>query len=93
MKFWKPGTAGPGSHLDRATEVEGNVVPSAPVYSSLSIQSQRERLPIFKHSMCFNYQLTREFILAYGRRQAPLLCREIWSNHSSGTDGVWEDYS
>ncbi|RDB21186.1 putative ATP-dependent RNA helicase DHX35 [Hypsizygus marmoreus] len=49
LKFWKPGTAGPGSTLDRATEVEGNVVPSAPAYSSLSIQSQRERLPIFKH--------------------------------------------
>ncbi|KAG6845049.1 hypothetical protein H0H87_001386 [Tephrocybe sp. NHM501043] len=43
LKFWKPGTAGPGSNLDRATEVEGNVVPSAPAYS------QRERLPIFKH--------------------------------------------
>ncbi|KAG5643906.1 hypothetical protein DXG03_009477 [Asterophora parasitica] len=49
LKFWKPGTAGPGSNLDRATEVEGNVVQSAPVYSSLSVQSQRERLPIFKH--------------------------------------------
>ncbi|ESK97822.1 deah (asp-glu-ala-his) box polypeptide 35 [Moniliophthora roreri MCA 2997] len=49
MKFWKPGTAGPGSTLDRATEVEGNVIQSAPVYSSLSIQGQRERLPIFKH--------------------------------------------
>ncbi|KAF5387011.1 hypothetical protein D9615_001754 [Tricholomella constricta] len=49
LKFWKPGTAGPGSNLDRATEVEGNVVPSAPLYASLSIQSQRERLPIFKH--------------------------------------------
>lgn len=43
LKFWKPGTVGPGSTLDRATEVEGNVVPSAPVYS------HREYLPIFKH--------------------------------------------
>ncbi|KAG6878751.1 hypothetical protein C0993_008050 [Termitomyces sp. T159_Od127] len=43
LKFWKPGTAGPGSTLDRATEVEGNVVPSAPAYS------HRENLPIFKH--------------------------------------------
>jgi len=49
LKFWKPGTTGPGSTLDRATEVEGNVIPSAPIFSSLSIQSQRERLPIFKH--------------------------------------------
>ncbi|KAG6813096.1 hypothetical protein H0H92_013950 [Tricholoma furcatifolium] len=43
LKFWKPGTAGPGSNLDRATELEGNVVQSAPTYS------HRERLPIFKH--------------------------------------------
>ncbi|KAL0581787.1 hypothetical protein V5O48_000264 [Marasmius crinis-equi] len=49
LKFWKPGTAGPGSSLDRDTEVEGNVVQSAPAYSSLSVQGQRERLPIFKH--------------------------------------------
>ncbi|KAK7056332.1 hypothetical protein VNI00_002885 [Paramarasmius palmivorus] len=49
LKFWKPGTTGPGSTLDRATEVEGNVVQSAPVHSSLSIQGQRERLPIFRH--------------------------------------------
>ncbi|KZP24870.1 pre-mRNA splicing factor [Athelia psychrophila] len=48
LNFWKPGTTGPGSTLDRATEAEGNVVQSAPSYSS-SIQSQRERLPIFKH--------------------------------------------
>lgn len=49
LTFWKPGTTGPGSTLDRATEAEGNVVQSAPSYSS-SVQSQRERLPIFKHS-------------------------------------------
>ncbi|KAF9269082.1 P-loop containing nucleoside triphosphate hydrolase protein [Marasmius fiardii PR-910] len=49
LKFWKPGTAGPGSTLDRATELEGNIIQSAPAYSSLSIQGQRERLPIFKH--------------------------------------------
>jgi ATP-dependent RNA helicase DDX35 len=49
LTFWKPGTTGPGSTLDRATEAEGNVVQSAPSYNS-SIQAQRERLPIFKHS-------------------------------------------
>ncbi|KAE9406974.1 P-loop containing nucleoside triphosphate hydrolase protein [Gymnopus androsaceus JB14] len=49
LKFWKPGTAGPGSSLDRDTQTEENVVQSAPAYASLSIQSQRERLPIFKH--------------------------------------------
>jgi ATP-dependent RNA helicase DDX35 len=47
MQFWKPGTTAPGSSLDRETEAEDYAVPSA--ISSLSIQSQRERLPIFKH--------------------------------------------
>lgn len=52
LQFWKPGTAGPGSTLDRATETEENVVQSAPTSSSLSLQAARERLPIFKHSSC-----------------------------------------
>ena len=50
LQFWKPGTSGPGSSLDRATETEENVVPSAPSSGAISIQSARERLPIFKHS-------------------------------------------
>jgi hypothetical protein len=50
LQFWKPGTQGPGSSLDRATEAEGHVIPSA-ISSSLGIQDQRERLPIFKHRM------------------------------------------
>ncbi|KAH7911444.1 P-loop containing nucleoside triphosphate hydrolase protein [Hygrophoropsis aurantiaca] len=49
LTFWKPGTAGPGSSLDRATEQEGNIIQSAP--SSFSMESQRERLPIAKHKM------------------------------------------
>ncbi|KAF7796508.1 hypothetical protein EIP86_007686 [Pleurotus ostreatoroseus] len=49
LQFWKPGTVGPGSSLDRATETEENVLPSAPLSSSVSIQAARERLPIFKH--------------------------------------------
>lgn len=48
LTFWKPGTTGPGSSLDRATENEGNVIQSAPIYAS-SIHNQRERLPIYKH--------------------------------------------
>ncbi|KAF9475332.1 P-loop containing nucleoside triphosphate hydrolase protein [Pholiota conissans] len=47
--FWKPGTAGPGSNVDRASEKEENVVPYAPQDSHLSIQRQQERLPIYKH--------------------------------------------
>lgn len=50
LTFWKPGTLGPGSTLDRATTKEENLVSSAPISSAYSIQSQRERLPVFKHS-------------------------------------------
>lgn len=49
LKFWKPGTSAPGSSLDRASEQEGSLVQSAPISSSLSVQGQRERLPIFRH--------------------------------------------
>ena len=52
LQFWKPGTAGPGSSLDRATETEENVVGSAPTSGAVSIQAARERLPIYKHSEC-----------------------------------------
>ncbi|KAF9228541.1 P-loop containing nucleoside triphosphate hydrolase protein [Gyrodon lividus] len=49
LNFWKPGTAEPGSSLDRATQEEGTVIQSAPSHSSLSLQLQRERLPIAKY--------------------------------------------
>jgi len=62
MQFWKPGTTGPGSTLDRATEVEGNVIPSALPYSQLSIQAQRERLPIFKHRESLAVEVSFTFI-------------------------------
>ncbi|KAI0055480.1 P-loop containing nucleoside triphosphate hydrolase protein [Artomyces pyxidatus] len=48
-QFWKPGTLGPGSSLDRASGEEAAVVASAPISGFLSLQAQRERLPIFKH--------------------------------------------
>lgn len=51
LTFWKPGTAGPGSTLDRATEEDGNVVQSAPSNGSISLDVQRHRLPIWKHRM------------------------------------------
>lgn len=51
LQFWKPGTLGPGSSLDRASETEGHVIPSLPSGGQqYGIQDQRERLPIFKHS-------------------------------------------
>ena len=51
LAFWKPGSAGPGSTLDRASQGEENVI-ATPANSSLSIDAQRQRLPIYKHSMC-----------------------------------------
>lgn len=50
LQFWKPGTQRPGSSVDRASEIEDVIIPSASGQTSLSIQSQREQLPIFKHS-------------------------------------------
>ncbi|KAI5124003.1 hypothetical protein M0805_003835 [Coniferiporia weirii] len=49
LQFWKPGTQKPGSSVDRASETEDVIIPSAPGSSSLDIQAQREQLPIFKH--------------------------------------------
>ncbi|KAF5331044.1 hypothetical protein D9619_005702 [Psilocybe cf. subviscida] len=49
LTFWKPGTAGPGSNLDRASQVEESIVPYAPQDGYLSVRGQQERLPIFKH--------------------------------------------
>ncbi|KAF8632461.1 hypothetical protein AX17_004830 [Amanita inopinata Kibby_2008] len=49
LTFWKPGVSGPGSSLDRASEVEGNIVTAYPTSSGLSIQAQRQKLPIYKH--------------------------------------------
>ncbi|EPQ58523.1 P-loop containing nucleoside triphosphate hydrolase protein [Gloeophyllum trabeum ATCC 11539] len=51
LTFWKPGTVGPGSTFDRASEAEENIVSYAPSSSLLSVQAQRERLPIFKHKL------------------------------------------
>ncbi|THH27631.1 hypothetical protein EUX98_g6554 [Antrodiella citrinella] len=49
MQFWKPGTVAPGSSLDRVNETDGSVVSSAPLSSLVSVQSARERLPIYRH--------------------------------------------
>ncbi|KAG2183343.1 hypothetical protein INT43_006348 [Umbelopsis isabellina] len=51
MAFWKPGTVAPGSTVDRETENETSeilTVIADQSYRYLSIQQQRERLPIFK---------------------------------------------
>ncbi|KAF5391843.1 hypothetical protein D9757_001629 [Collybiopsis confluens] len=57
LKFWVPGTAGPGSTLDR--ENQESIVQSAPAFASLSIHNQRERLPIFKHRQKLLYAVEK----------------------------------
>ncbi|KAG8830586.1 hypothetical protein FRC18_007860, partial [Serendipita sp. 400] len=60
MQFWKPGTIAPGSTHDRATESEGSVLQSAPVSSAyVSLQEQRERLPIFRYKRQLLYAVEK----------------------------------
>ncbi|KAF0443358.1 P-loop containing nucleoside triphosphate hydrolase protein [Gigaspora margarita] len=65
MAFWKPGTIAPGTSLDRETEKETNeaLVTFVDRGTSLSIQQQRKRLPIYKSRdqilyLIENYQTT-----------------------------------
>lgn len=56
--FWKPGTARPGSSLDRATEAEDFLDAGAAASQagpSSSIHAQRQHLPIFKHRKAILY--------------------------------------
>jgi hypothetical protein len=53
LQFWKPGTLGPGSSLDRPSAEEDGLLPLAVPPQALSIQAQRDRLPIAKHSQQF----------------------------------------
>lgn len=62
LTFWKPGTVRPGSSVDRASEAEGDVLTSKPSSTSLGIQSQRERLPIFKHRKLFKTSSQVDFL-------------------------------
>jgi hypothetical protein len=50
LQFWKPGTLGPGSSLDRTVAEEDGFLPSAIPPQARSIQAQRDHLPIAKHS-------------------------------------------
>ena len=75
LKFWKPGTAVPGSSLDRASEQEGSLVQSTPFTSSLSIQDQRERLPIFQHRVFRYFLSTRAQLISV--LEAPSFCTAL----------------
>lgn len=84
LQFWKPGTQGPGSSLDRATESEETIVHALPSSSSLGIQAQRERLPIFKHS---SFVFLAYIIFPNDRllrREAVVLYRTIWRGRCRG---------
>ncbi|KAH9914718.1 pre-mRNA splicing factor [Fomitopsis serialis] len=53
LQFWKPGTTGPGSTLDRRLRLrECHSKRALRVY--MGVQGARERLPIFKHSAFFH---------------------------------------
>lgn len=84
-KFWKPGTAGPGSTLDRASEQEGSLVQSAPLHS------QRERLPIHQHRM-LSFSLCPH-LQPRSRLQASLLCGKLRCHNSRRADRLRKDNS
>ncbi|KAG1942066.1 RNA helicase family protein [Pimephales promelas] len=50
MKFWKPGSEAPGvcEERDLSTETTGSPIIFNP-HTALSIEKQRQRLPVFKH--------------------------------------------
>uniref|UniRef100_A0A8D0GPU6 DEAH-box helicase 35 n=1 Tax=Sphenodon punctatus TaxID=8508 RepID=A0A8D0GPU6_SPHPU len=51
MKFWKPGTEGPGVSISEERQSAGESTGVAVLYNpyaSLSIEQQRQRLPVFK---------------------------------------------
>ncbi|KAI0273863.1 P-loop containing nucleoside triphosphate hydrolase protein [Gloeopeniophorella convolvens] len=49
LQFWKPGTLGPGSSLDRPSANDDAFVSPTRPSQALSVQAQRDRLPISKH--------------------------------------------
>ncbi|KAJ7632324.1 P-loop containing nucleoside triphosphate hydrolase protein [Roridomyces roridus] len=63
LQFWKPGTSAPGSSLDRETD-DLSIQPAVPsAVQGLSIQSQRERLPIFKHRDKLLYAIEKHGVI------------------------------
>lgn len=78
LAFWKPGTAAPGSSLDRLTQEQGSVIPSAPSDSSLPLQAQRERLPIAKYRECLHVFFFRIFLRADFSGDELLYCIELY---------------
>src|ERR1700722_18499393 len=96
LTFWKPGTVGPGSTLDRAAEAGSGITISSSL-SSLSLQSQRERLPIFKHSTSAAYESIRSYCVttlgSHFRGKIIILCREIWCSHRCRPNRLRKNYT
>ncbi|KAN0066232.1 hypothetical protein ACQY0O_000326 [Thecaphora frezii] len=64
MAFWKPGTARPGSSVDRSTETEGSFDPGlssslAAQSATLGIHDARINLPIFKQKQQLLYMVEK----------------------------------
>lgn len=100
MQFWKPGTVAPGSTEDREAEAEGSLaVGAANKYANLSLQAQRERLPIFRHraSLLQSWQAGRTqradslHVTPSGRDRAPVRRREVSDRHRRRPDRVRQD--
>src|SRR5712675_3079970 len=94
LQFWKPGTLGPGSSLDRTSGEEDGFVQSAIPSQALSIQAQRERLPIAKHSQQYFHFLKCQACdkCFFFRGEHSVLCREPSSRHRCWADRMWQDY-
>ncbi|XP_039590993.1 probable ATP-dependent RNA helicase DHX35 isoform X2 [Polypterus senegalus] len=60
FKFWKPGTEGPGVHLSEERELPGETGGSPVIFNpnaALSIEKQRQKLPVFQHRNHILYML------------------------------------
>ena len=93
MQFWKPGTVGPGSLLDRASETEDVVLSSAPTPAALSLQAQRERLPIFKHRKVQKTTSRVPLLTQNNRGQAVAYDRDAWGSRCCWPNWMWKDNS
>lgn len=93
LSFWKPGTAAPGSSLDRLTQEQESVIPSAPSDNSLPLQAQRERLPIAKYRECPQLFFPTFLKLTAFRRQAPILHRAVSSYYCSRANWLRKNYT
>ena len=79
LTFWKPGTVGPGSTLDRVSDTEAIVISAPP-------QDSRDRLPIHKHRTVPDIGNRKCSIHLSPRSETTLLRRELRCIDCSGTN-------